>query len=513
VSADHDDQLADQLAWFADDTLGQQGRQQLHAEVRRIARQVAQRRLGSLTMADEVENETWRKLMERVRRPGYRADPIRHGAAYVRRTAESVCADLGRGVTERRREVPAHEHESAGAEPARAEDFAFPVRGGIDVELTGRYGLVSEQLRADLRDMNPIDIQILCLRQHRELSYAEIADQVAAVPSPGAAQRRGERAIQELRGRATVVVWKQTPVGSWERPRCAILAAMQREVAALLDAGKIPKQKLYQRIGKHIAPNPNRVRGRDPACPLCRAEFEITVRTYEMLVALVPSLLDEARRRWRWQWRRIIGRRASPSARPPGTLRPPGKAVGALVGVCLLVACCVAGVRAVAAIDLEELFASPSTAPSGPTPSRSRGAARPAPATTAPALCSRLSGSEVADKLGTLPMRPCDGAPSTSVATFVAVSGRNGYVADSVGINRHAAGSDDVGDCPGVGTSGTIPGLGDDNCYHVGGGTPSVGGYVKVRKGDREISINVGMIGMTRAKLVQLARYVTGRLL
>jgi DNA-directed RNA polymerase specialized sigma24 family protein len=516
VPADHDegaqpDVLADQIALFVNGGLGPQGRDELYAEVRRIARRVASQRLTGPGLAEEVEHETWRKLVERVRRPGYAADPIRHGAAYVRRTAESVCADLGRDLTKRRREVPAHEHETAGAEPARTEHVVHPVhKDNIDVFLTGDYGVVSERLREDLRETNEKWVRILFLRQ-QDLSYVQIAAHPEISMSPGQAQKCGERAAHELRGRATVVVWSLTPVESWETPRCDVLAGLRRQTAVVLAAGGKPSKDLLERIGKHINPNPNRVRGRDPACELCRPDFEITVRVYEMLVSLVPSVLAE-KRRWRWRFPRRR-RPSSPRgpARPPETASRVARGIGGLIGVGLVLTCCGFGVKQVSEINFEELFASPSAAPSTsrPTPARSR-TTRPVPSPTVVALCGRISAAQVANRLGTLPMSRCEGSPSTAWAKFETASAGNG---DFVSVTRQAAGEEGLGECSPIGDTGTIPGVGDENCYRVDSSATPVGGEARVREGNRVIVIIVGMLGITRDGLFRLTSYLTDRLL
>jgi hypothetical protein len=62
------------------------------------------------------------------------------------------------------------------------------------------------------------------------------------------------------------------------------------------------------------------------------------------------------------------------------------------------------------------------------------------------------------------------------------------------------------------GPSGTVPGLGDANCYGVDGVTPSVGATVLVRKGRFLLLVSAAMVGVTKDGIVRLARIAVDRL-
>jgi hypothetical protein len=66
--------------------------------------------------------------------------------------------------------------------------------------------------------------------------------------------------------------------------------------------------------------------------------------------------------------------------------------------------------------------------------------------------------------------------------------------------------------CDVTGDAGTVPGLGDFNCYKVNSVNPSVGATVVVRKGNLDLEVSVAMIGVTQEGIVAVATLAAGRL-
>jgi RNA polymerase sigma factor (sigma-70 family) len=499
---------------------------ELHAAIHDAVYPMCLRLLSIPDIADEAEQETWRRLLEHIRSHDLTANPIRNGKSYVRQIARNVCNDMGRRITDRRREVPVDEHtadvDDSGAVPADADNIVFPLRGDADRLLVEEFGYTSQRIRDDLAGLNKKEQRVLARRQ-QGLSYAEIAAEVGE--SVAAVQRRGERAIQHLRGRVQVTVWRQEPLTSWQMPACATMRRLKMQIHAQLLNGIEPdKAKVFQEIGQHLDPHPNRsrTRGDDPACAVCSLDREHTEQVYGVLVSLLPPLLGLPDRRDR---------------DPDGNLRPvlpprgerPDRAaaisqyIGTMIFVLLLITCCGGIVHWIRTTDFDDPSTSPSATPTA-TGSRTR---TPAVAVV-PDACKLVTPAEVSRSLGGATFDACKGDPSpqpgaaprtTSLANFARPSALQGRPRDVVAIivsEQTGAPADLMASCKASiqisGPSGTVPGLGDANCYGVDGSNPSVAALVLVSKGRLLLSVRVMIEGVTKDSAVRLAKLIASRL-
>jgi hypothetical protein len=104
--------------------------------------------------------------------------------------------------------------------------------------------------------------------------------------------------MNQLRGIVHVRVWRQQPLADWDEPPCTTLAPLKAEVKKALAANQKINDGLYQKIGKHLNPGPNRTSGTDrvPVCAICEHERENSRHRYWwMLVFLAVFPQAESR--------------------------------------------------------------------------------------------------------------------------------------------------------------------------------------------------------------------------
>jgi RNA polymerase sigma factor (sigma-70 family) len=523
------DRIAELIAALAGGTLSAAGSRELHAAVHAAVYPMCLRLLDSSDAAAEAEQEMWRRLLESFQRRDFTTDPIRNGTAYVRQAARNVCNDIGRRITDRRREVPVDEHtadvDDSGALPAGDDRVVFPLRGAADERLVSTFGYTSQQIRDDLAGLSAEEQLVLALRQ-QDLSYLEIAQEVGE--NVAAVQRRGERAVQHLRGRIQVTVWRQDPLASWEMPACATMRGLKMRVHAQLLNGIELKKMTFREIGQHLDPHPNRsqARGDDPACAVCSPDRAYTEQIYGVLVSLLPPLLGLPERRDRDRDGNLRPARPRREERPDraGAI---SSYIGTLIGVLIVITCCGGVVHWVRSTDFDNLLASPSTAPTVTGSGTSSRRATPA-AAAVPTVCKLVTPAEVARSLGGATFDACKGDPTiqpgaaprtTSQASFTRPSALAGRPRDAVLVvvdEQSGPPGDLMATCKASiqisGPTGTVPGLGDANCYGVDGSNPSVGALVLVHKGRLLLSVRVMIEGVTKDGAVRLARLVADRL-
>jgi RNA polymerase sigma factor (sigma-70 family) len=422
-SGDTSDRMAELIAGLAGRTLSAADTRELHTAIHAAVYPMCLRLLGGPDAAADAEQELWRRLLETVQRRDFTTDPIRNGTAYVRQAARNVCNDMGRRAGDRRREVPVDEHtddvDRSGARPAGPERVVFPLLGPADELLVSMFGYTSQQIRADLAGLSEEEQLVLALRQ-QDMSYLEIAAELGGGASAGTLQRRGERAVQHLRGRIQVTVWRQDPVAGWDLPECASMRRLKLQVKALLLNDRAISATMFREIGKHLDPHPNRsqARGDDPVCAVCRLERVQTEQLYGVLVALLPPLLDLPERPGRdrdGNLRPVPVRRRKD--REPG-VGAVGQFIGTMIGVLLVITCIGCGVYIVRTTDFDAPTASPS-----PSPAVTGGSRRPTPAADlVPSACTLVTPAEVGRSLGGATFGACkgDASPQPGAAPRIA---------------------------------------------------------------------------------------------
>lgn len=510
------DRIAELIAAQAAGTLSPAGTRELHAAIHAAVYPICLRILGNPDAAADAEQEIWRRLLETIRGRDFTTDPIRNGTAYVRQIARNVCNDLGRQVTDRRREVPIDEVDRLAAKLAHDD----PAR-----ELAATFGYTSQQIRDDLAGLSKPEQLVLALRQ-QGLSYLEIAAELGGVKA-ATAQRRGERAVQHLRGRIQVTVWRQDPLTSWQMPACATMRRLKMQVHAQLLNGIATNVTTFREIGTHLDPHPNRsqARGDDPVCALCSPDRAHTEQIYGVLVSLLPPLLDLPERRDR---DRDGNLRPAPVRRSDNQQSRTGRIsayIGTMIGVLIMITCCGGVVHWIRTTDFDDLLATPSTTPTA-TGGNSRSATPPV--AVVPTACKLATPAEVARSIGGGPFGSCKGDPSpepgtaartSSSASFSRPSALPGRPNDAVLIvidEQSGPPGDLMATCKASiqlsGATGTIPGLGNANCYAVDGGNPSVGAVVLVRKNRLLLTVRVMFEGVTKDSTVRLAKLVVDRM-
>ncbi|WP_173062367.1 RNA polymerase sigma factor [Phytohabitans houttuyneae] len=446
--------------------------------------------LASVEAAYEAEQETWRRLLEHLRRRDPAAGPIVNGTAYIRKITRNVCHDLGRGISDRRREVPVVDH-LGHARALRVEthhDDTTVVPGGAD-PAAAAFGYRSRRVLEELAGLSHQERMVLCLRQQGR-SYGEVAQVLGGGLSAATAQTQGERAMHHLRGRAHVTVWLQEPTTAWTSPPCPRLAELKAEVWQRVSAGAEVTTTLYREIGKHLDPSPNRTGGRDGACRICDPERKRSEVIYWWLIVTLPPLLalpqvpmPEPTARHRHEEPADGGRDRRPRRRRRrGKLRP---RIAGLVAAVAVVA--VAAVVLAAGLDVPPFGTrgQPRTA-AGEVGATGAGPAAAPAALALPQPCALVTPGEVASATG-WPANPCTPFAGTTDDAILQRPGVRGYFAPDVGrleINALFLTAFDLGAQPeaafadmrgklqaaypsGTGgiSSGTVPGLGDENVF------------------------------------------------
>jgi RNA polymerase sigma factor (sigma-70 family) len=273
---------------------------ELYAEVHRAIYPMCVNMLGSHDAARDAEQETWRRLLEHLRRRDPAAPAIIQGTAYVREIARNVCRDLGRQASDLRREKATDMTElgelpTPVPDPAIADMTPPSPRTPADRTLSDAFGYRAKQLMDDIAGLSEQELKVLALRL-QGMSYGQVADHLGQGLTAATAQTQGERAMHHLRGRVHVTVWHQEPLGAWTMPRCPRLAQLKTEAQRRLTAGGTITTTLYRDIGKHLDPHPNRsrTRGDEPACQLCHPELKRCEANYLWLLGTIPPLVGLA---------------------------------------------------------------------------------------------------------------------------------------------------------------------------------------------------------------------------
>jgi DNA-directed RNA polymerase specialized sigma24 family protein len=238
------DRCAVLLAGLMSGDLDRSDAQELAARVHQAIHPMCLAILGDRDAAADAEQETWRRILQHLRRCDPAALRITNGVAYVR----AVAARVGR--------------ELRAARAARHR----PPRCGPDVAAPQEPDAPSPDVTDDLAALLPHERLLLSLRADGA-SYREIAERLGGTLSPALVQRQSERALLDLRGRVHVRVWQQRPLGQWPVPSCPELTELMAEVQQRLAAGRSITTTLYRDIGRHLDPNPD---GAARACRTCR---------------------------------------------------------------------------------------------------------------------------------------------------------------------------------------------------------------------------------------------------
>jgi RNA polymerase sigma factor (sigma-70 family) len=249
--------------------------------------------------AYETVAETMARLLARVGKDDDAVAPIDNATAYVRSIARNVCNDLHR-ASRRRHDRSAHDlYEDelvAVADHASTMNTPVATPTTVDKNLIRAFGYTSKRALADLSCLSEQELKAVILRQEG-YSYIEIAAILGDGLSPETARTHGERGMHKLRGLAHVGVWRQEPLASWSTPPCPQLAKLKVRVTERLEANATITAELYQQIGKHLAPKPDRGQGgKTPVCQWCGDEAERSKREYWwLLVLLLPFPLPQSR--------------------------------------------------------------------------------------------------------------------------------------------------------------------------------------------------------------------------
>jgi len=389
----------------------------------------------------------------------------------------------------------------------------------------------------DLAGLSPQELRVLALRV-QGVPYGRIAEHLGDGLTAATAQRQGERAMHHLRGRVHVTLWSQEPLGSWAPVRCPVLSRLKAEAQQRLTTAGTITTTLYRDIGKHLDPDPNRsrTRGATPACAYCQPEIKRGETNYLWLLGTIPTLL--ALPQLPAAKLAAYPHPPAPPGHPAGAGRPgvpPGQrpargrrlgliGAGALVVLLVLAVCAVLVVpRLTGPRDPQTRAGAGGT--TAVTPGRSGTVAT---ASGVPEACTLVTPDEVARSLGGSAFNPCRGgptpqpglAPTQSNATFIRATAPAGLAPDQVAITVSLVGTTRLEDLAGTcrasiqitGTTGTVPNLGDENCFAVDGTAPTHGATVVVHRRDLMLTVQVAMQDVTRDGIVQLATLVTSRL-
>jgi len=148
------------------------------------------RLLGDRSVAEDVFQQTWVNVVERIRR----YDASRPFAAWLVTIGRNLAIDLLR----RRRPESLDETEEPVAPPAATD----PLARAMSRQLATR-------VESALSALGPLDREVLTLRFEDELELPELAGTLG-VPLP-TAKARLYRALQRLRGRLLA----KAPAGDW----------------------------------------------------------------------------------------------------------------------------------------------------------------------------------------------------------------------------------------------------------------------------------------------------------
>jgi RNA polymerase sigma factor (sigma-70 family) len=291
---DGPDRLAELMRQWASGVLDALAMQELSAAVHQQIHPVCVAVLGGAEAAYDAEQETWLRLLEHLKRRDPGGIDILDGAAYVRQVARNVCHDLGRGISQLRRQVAVDDvgEEHLATAPAWTDITAPPTGSPLRRGVPAQFGYRSKRLLEDLDGLSGQERNVLMMRQ-QGWSYTQIAERLGGGLTQGTAQTQGDRAMHHLRGRAHVIVWLQDDLRRWPAPRCPDLAAMKAAVHERVAGGKAPTTTLYRDIGKHLDPHPNRRGGslEEASCRICLAERKRSELTYWWLIVTLPPLL------------------------------------------------------------------------------------------------------------------------------------------------------------------------------------------------------------------------------